>query len=307
MKQTNFTLLFFAVITLMACNKDKYDVTITQYDDEQIKNYISANGITGMTRDGSGMYYKIINSGSGKAIEYSDNISIVFTARTVDGRFVSEDTVINHYQGYAGHISSTGYPLGFGVKGLQQAVHDILKYRGASMRILIPSNLAYGVGGAGAGSSEVSTRIGGNQCLDVYVHLISDQEKYDQSVIKNFIASNNLGSSVLEDPTDHYWYNIRTPGTGTVPINENSTITATYTVRLLNGTVVNEYNLVGGALLEIPNQIKGLQAGLKKYATAGALITFVFPSSLAYGTTSATGIPANSVIRYEIQVIATAP
>jgi FKBP-type peptidyl-prolyl cis-trans isomerase FkpA len=307
MRQTTFTLLFFALMTLISCKKDKYDVTINQYDDDQIKAYMTTNNISGLTRDTSGMYYKIITPGAGSAIQYSDNISVVYSVRSLDGKYESIDTIANHFQDFAGHIASSGYPLGFGTKGVQQAIHDLLNKKGGSMRLIIPSRLAYGVSGIGSGSSSVTTgRIAGNQCLDLYIHIIDNQAAYDKASIKSFIANNNLSTTLLEDP-DGYYYNIRTPGTGTVAITNNSSIAVTYTVRLLNGTVVDEYNAAGGNVLEIPDLIEGVQQGLKKYATAGSLITFVIPSAKAYGPTGPTGIPPNSVIRFEVQVLSVAP
>ena len=62
-------------------------------------------------------------------------------------------------------------------KGLQIAIHNLIKYKGTRARVLIPSRLAYGVNGyPEAGSaSNVNTRIAGNQCLDYYVNVVSDQ------------------------------------------------------------------------------------------------------------------------------------
>ncbi|MES2808037.1 MAG: FKBP-type peptidyl-prolyl cis-trans isomerase [Bacteroidota bacterium] len=307
MKQTTFTFLFFAVVALVSCRKDKNDLTLTEYDDDQIKTYVSANGITGLTRDTSGMYYKIINPGSGTPLEYSDNVGIVYTVRSVDGKYTATDTIINHFHDFVGRIDNTGYPLGFGITGVQRAVHDLLKYKGASMRLLVPSRLGYGVSGAGTGSSEVSAgRIAGNQSLDLYIHVINNQVAYDKQTIRNFITANNLGASVVED-ADGYWYNMRTPGTGTVAITNNTTITATYTARLLNGTIVDQYNIQGGTTFEIPSLIEGVREGLKKHATAGALITFIIPSTKAYGKVVNGAIPANSNIRFEVQVISVNP
>lgn len=307
MKQTTFTLLFFALITLISCKKDKFDVTINEYDDEQITTYMTNNGISGLARDTSGMYYKIINPGTGSPIQYSDNISVVYTVRSLDGKYSATDTIANHFQDFAGHIASTGYPLGFGTKGVQQAIHDLLSKKGGSMRLIIPSRYGYGVAGIGSGSSSVTTgRIAGNQCLDLYIHIIDNQAAYDEASINSFIAANNLNSTLLKDP-DGFWYNIRTPGTGTVVITNNSTISVTYTVKLLNGTMVDDFNVATGRQFDIPDLIEGVQLGLKKYATAGSLITFVIPSNKAYGKVAGTGIPPNSIIRFEVQVLSVGP
>jgi len=317
MKQTTFTLLLFAIIALVSCRKDKYDPTIKQFDEDQIKSYMSANGISGMQRDTSGIYYKIIDQGlTGSVIQYSDTISMVFTVRSIDGKYVSSDTIANHYGGVAGHIYGTTLPLGLNVPGLQTAVHDILQHPGGIMRVIVPSHLAYGVSGAGSGSSTVtSNRIAGNQSIDYYIHIIgnrradpprlSDQDAYDQLVIKNYIGTNGL-TTMKQDP-DGYWYSISIPGTGTVPITDNTTVSVTYTTQLFNGTIADQYNVDGpGRSFDIPDLIQGVQRSLKKYATTGTLMTVLIPSRFAYGNIT-TSIPANSCIRYDVRVLAVAP
>jgi peptidylprolyl isomerase len=105
-----------------------------------------------------------------------------------------------------------------------------------------------------------------------------------------------------QDPSG-IWYSIRTPGTGTVAITDNSTITATYTLLMLNGTIIDsQYNGANEASIDIPDLIKGMQIGLKNYATAGSLMSYLIPSSLAYGKVGTGVAPPNSVIRYDIQI-----
>lgn len=303
MKQTTFTLLLFAVIAMVSCRKNQYDPTIKQYDEDQIKAYISANGITGMVRDTSGMYYKIISPGTDTIIKYQDNLSMVFTVKSIDGKYVSADTITNHYDGFAGHIVGTAFPVGLSAPGLQAAIHNILNHHGGMMQLIVPSHLAYGVTGAGSGSISTAGRIAGNQCLDYYVHIISNQDAYDQLVIKNYIAANNL-TGFKQDPLG-YWYRVEETGTGTNAITDYSTVTVTYTTTLLNGTVA-DYNRNPIAVFDIPDLVQGVREGMKKYATAGTLMTIIMPSSLAYGKTG-TSIAPNSCIRYGVRVVSVAP
>lgn len=302
MKQTIFTFLFFITIAFVSCRKDKYDPTITQYDEDQIKSYIAANGLTHMVRDTSGIYYQIITPGSGPEIKYTDSISMVFTLRSFDGKYISADTIQNHYDDFSSHLFVKGYPI-----GLQNAMYSILKQKGCVARLLIPSHLAFGVSGNGSGSSTVTNgRIAGNQCLDYHINLIADQDAYDQLVIKNYMAANSLTSVMHQDPSG-IWYQIRTPGTGNVPITNNTTVTCTYTVYTLNGTLVDDYNVEGGTTLDVPDLIKGVQIGLKNYVTTGALVTFLIPSSLAYGKNASSAANVNSCLRFEVQVLSLAP
>jgi len=308
MRQITFTLLFFGLIAMVSCRRDNYGPTINQYDEDQIKAYMSSNGLSGFTLDTSGIYYKIINPGRDTALQYTSNVSMVFTVKSIDGKYVSNDTIANHYDDYLGHISTTTSPLGLDIHGLQQAVHDIIKHNGGIARLIIPSKLAYGVSGAGVGSSSnTAGRIAGNQSLDYYVHLIGDsvaQEAYDQLVIKNYIAQNGL-TSMKQDP-DGYWYTIEEPGNGNVPITNNSSIIITFTTSLLDGTIASQYNDPRGYSFDVPDMIPGVQKALKKYGTAGALMTFIFPSRLAYGKAT-TSIPPNSVIKYDVRVISVSP
>jgi FKBP-type peptidyl-prolyl cis-trans isomerase len=292
MKQTIFTLLLLSTIGLISCRKAQVDIDIKQYDQEQIQSYISANGITGMQRDLSGgdttgIYYKTILPGNGVGYEYTDSISFVYTIKTFDGLYSSLDTITNQYSMYVGQLKSQGLPA-----GLQLMVKNVLK-KGGSMRLLIPSRLAYGVKGAGSGST-VNSKIAGNQCLDYYIHAINDQKAYDEDIMLKYIATNNL-TGYQKAPLGLY-YKINKAGTGTVPITDNTTVNINYVGFLLNGTI-----------FDIPDMIEGVREGAKAYCTAGSSVSFLIPSRLAYGRNGTKGIPANSCIRFDMVVISTIP
>ncbi len=118
--------------------------------------------------DTTGIYYKITNPGDPtKPVDYPDSISYVYTIHSFDGKFVAADTVLNHYEGFLGHVVPNGLML---------SIRNLLKYRGGKMRVLIPSHLAYGEKGIHTGSNTVAiNNIAGNQCLDYTINLISDQ------------------------------------------------------------------------------------------------------------------------------------
>jgi len=313
MKQKIFTLLLISAIGLMSCRKDKIEQDIYQYDDSQIQNYISANGITGMKKDASpldspGIYYKIIMPGdvASTPLDYPDKVSYVFTLRSLDGKYISSDTIQNHMEDYLGHLTSDALP-----SGLQMAIKNIVKYKGASARLLIPSHLAYGVGGYGSGSSTTAnTKIAGNQSLDYYVHIIENYPKYDKQVIKNNydVSSYNYVQSPT-DSTNYYYYKILTPGTGTSPITSASTFTATYTGSLLNGTVfdgANNGDNVSAPLI-VTSLVQGVQEALENNVVVGTKISMIIPSTLAYGNTTSGTIPVNSVLRFTFVIVSVTP
>ena len=151
MKQTIFTLLILSVISLASCRKNTNQLDIKQYDQQQIENYIAANGITGMVKDTvggdtTGIYYKILTKGTGPVLNYPTQVYFVYTIKSFDGKYTSVDTINNHFYDYVGHIKTDNLPA-----GLQLAMHNDLVNDGGTMRVLIPSHLAYGVNGSGSG------------------------------------------------------------------------------------------------------------------------------------------------------------
>jgi FKBP-type peptidyl-prolyl cis-trans isomerase FkpA len=318
MKQTIFTLFLFSVIGLISCRKDYVATSIKQYDQSQIDSYIASHSLTGMIRDTTagqdttGMYYQILQHGTGPALKYSDSVSFVFTLRSFDGTYVSSDTVLNHYSSFVGHIFSDHLPI-----GLQLAVINILKYKGGSMRLLIPSRLAYGKAGYGSGSNQVANnKIQPNASLDYYVHAVGNsktdnQATYDDISIQKYLAANSLTG--YTKTASGLYYKVLTPGTGTNAITLNSTITANYTGSLLNNTVFdgayNGTNYVTRDIATYVDELNGLVEGLTNYATAGSKISFILPSALAYGNYpfNSYGIPPFSCLRYTWTVLTVTP
>jgi FKBP-type peptidyl-prolyl cis-trans isomerase FkpA len=316
MKQTLTTLLLLCTIGLMSlglvsCHKDSNNVDIKTYDQQQIQNYITANSLTGMKRDLSGgdttgIYYQILRPGKGKVLEYSDDVSFVYTIKTLDGQYTVVDTVLNHAYNYVGHLAPNGLML---------AIKNILINDGTQARLLIPSRLAYGTSGSGTGS----TRLPGNESLDYYINMINTtkldvpnsnlQPVYDDMVIQNYMKTNGLTG--FTKTSDGLYYKIAQVGTGTVAVTENSVVGLQYTGKLLNGTIFDSYNAADttATAVNYQNMIPGWQEGLK-LVTKGAKLSLIIPSALAFGKTPAsTGYsftvqtpPASACLYYDFNV-----
>jgi len=305
MKKILFTLIMLFAIGLVACRKNTAELDIKAYDEQQIQAYIAANGITGMQRDTTGkstghdttgIWYKIITPGKdiNDTLGYADQVSYVYTQKTFDNKYVLTDTVLDHFQGLVGHIAPDG---------LAMALHNILKYNGGKMRVIIPSHLAYGRSGAGSGSSTVSNgRIAGNQCIDYTINTVSNQAAYDDMVIQNYMTANNLTG--YTKTADGLWYKITTAPTGTNNITINSTVTATYTGTLLNGTVFDNNSATTAATFsDLSNFVAGFSEGLFTLGKGGGSISLILPSALGYGKAGSGGnIPANSCLRFDVTV-----
>ncbi len=308
MKKIILSVLVLIVATLVSCRKNDVDQDIKQYDDEQIQNFIKTNGITGMQKDASGVYYKILSTGSADDLKYSDSVSFVFTLHTFDGRYASVDTLSNHYTGYLGRLQNSGYPA-----ALQTAIFELAKKYGTRIRLLVPSNLGYGTAGVGQGSSTTNnTRIYGNQCLDYYINIMkktpADQKLYDDMVIRNYMTAN--GITDYQKTASGLYYKILRPGVSSTPVTDNSTVNCNYTFSLLNGYIFDQFNGSStGTPLEVPELVAGVKEALTSFATVGTNMSVLIPSSLAYGTRSSSSpvIPGNSCVRFDVQVFNVTP
>jgi FKBP-type peptidyl-prolyl cis-trans isomerase FkpA len=302
---------------LQSCRKDKIQLNIKQYDSVEIHNYIVSHGLTGFKKDTtggdtSGIWYKIINPGNGAPIQYADKLAMIYTEQTFDGTYAVIDTIEQHFNDYVGNIQNDGYPL-----GLQTAVHNLLIYPNASMRVLIPSHLAYGINGKGSGSSQVANnRIGGNECLDMYVHAIAKDDHSDTSAAAFAAYSDEEIQTYMRDSSltgytktaDGLYYKVLTPAVTNDPIQIYSTITATYTGQLFDANVFDgSHNGTNTFTSVMADLIVGVQEGLINYSVAGTKISLLIPSQLGYGVPTSNGLPPFSCLRFTWQIITVTP
>lgn len=319
MKQSYLALFFLTVLGLCSCRKDGNDIGIKEYDQNQIDAYIKANNLTGMQRDKAGnvdttgIYFQILNQGKGEALDYDKRISLVYTIKSLDGKYAVTDTFVNRSYNFVGSVAP---------KGLMLALYNLAKTKGTQARFLVPSRLAYGTNGIGTGSG----RLPGNESLDYYVSVLNDVDKYDDISINKYITANNLSGydkiTSVQSPTGGspsiIYRKVTQVGTGTVQATKTSTLTVQYTELLLNGAKVGEYNDQESGNV---GQSYGLESGLKQGwneglvgLVAGSKVSLILPSRLVYGfnaqtvTDPTTGstvvrVPAISCLRYEINVV----
>ena len=135
MKKIIFILsLSFLLTSAGSCIKDTgcQDKTV-QSEQAAIIAYAAANGITA-TANGSGFYYEIINPGSGPAPTVYSQVSVRYTGKLLDG------TVFDSQTG-----APVTFPLGNAIFGWQLGLPLIQK--GGTIKLIIPSSLAYGCRG----------------------------------------------------------------------------------------------------------------------------------------------------------------
>ena len=315
MKQFAFAFLAVLVLAMFSCKKDYQ--TLSSYDNQNIQSYISANHLT-MTAGDSGIYYQVIKPGdTGNPITDSSVIFYSFTVKTLDGKVISTDTVLNRVNSYVG-INQFSYPFynaTVGVTsgifvlpaGLQYSIKKYLQKRNGIIRLLIPSNQAYGINGYT--NPDTRIKILGNESLDytVYLYNATSQLAYDTIQIRNYIKKNNLTG--FKKTQSGLYYKIVDPGSGKDQIYNTSNVTVTYTKRLLLSQTAIETKSLDAVALS--SYISGWQEGLQ-FLNSGGKIRLLVPSGLAYGAlpqstdpaTKTYNVPPNSIMDYDLNVTA---
>jgi len=126
--------IVFSVMTgliLAGCGKSDKGCTPTTpaEDDAKMQAYISANGITA-TKHASGMYYQIIDPGTGATPTLSSTVVAKYTGKLTDNtEFDKSDTGVQ-------------FPLGGVIAGWQIGIP--LSKKGGKIKLIIPPYLAYG-------------------------------------------------------------------------------------------------------------------------------------------------------------------
>jgi FKBP-type peptidyl-prolyl cis-trans isomerase FkpA len=131
-------LIFCAVAAISGCFKTEegcVDKTV-QSEDAAMQAYASANGITAI-KHSSGMYYQVINPGSGTTPTFSSVVFVRYTGKLTSGTVFDSQT----------NSTATGWQLGGLIPGWQLGIPLIQE--GGSIKLIIPSSLAYGCQGRG--------------------------------------------------------------------------------------------------------------------------------------------------------------
>jgi FKBP-type peptidyl-prolyl cis-trans isomerase FkpA len=275
---------FLVLTVLISCEKE-YE-TIDVIDDRNVQEYIQQNKINAQQYQGTGIYYQVVSAGTGPEVQYSDKVPALITMRSLDGKYVSSDTfnIANRYYNFLGYYNPEAIRLG---------VKEVLKKSNGTIRMIIPSRLAFGRNGSGS--------IPGNASMDITVRVLdfSKLVEYEDITIRKYLESNSL-TGFTKTSTGLY-YKIGQPGTGS-PITTDSTIVANYTGKLLNGTVFDRAVAGSEATFALNSLVKGWRQGVPLIKQGGS-IRLIVPSTLGYGLDgSSPAIPAFSALDFDITV-----
>lgn len=122
-----------------------------------------------------------------------------------------------------------------------------------------------------------------------------EQKKVDIEKIQNYLLDSNL---TAEEPTESgLHYIIEEEGTGNYP-TVDSIVKVKYYGRFLNGDPFDGGTTEG----RLYKYISGWQEGIPFFREGGKGMLFI-PSSLAYGVYDFYGIPGNSVLVFDIELL----
>jgi len=135
--------LAFSVLVAMApgCKKDGCKSKSPQSEAAQLQAYATANGIT-PTVHSTGLYYEIIDEGTGAAPTATSKVVITYTGRFLDNQIFSQQTTPNNT------AENPAWPLSDLIEGWRIGLPLIKK--GGHIKLIIPSSQAYGCTGRGA-------------------------------------------------------------------------------------------------------------------------------------------------------------
>jgi len=136
------------------------------------------------------------------------------------------------------------------------------------------------------------------------VEEVPDYSAADAATIQKYLTDNAI-TNAQKQPSGLYFIPVTTNATAPLA-TANQVLSILYTGKLLNGTVFSSSAQNDDMPLSfrygVDRLISGLEEGLSLMHKGDKAILLI-PSGLAYGPNASTTIPANSVIRFEVELV----
>lgn len=126
---------------------------------------------------------------------------------------------------------------------------------------------------------------------------IEEQSKTDNTIILKYITDHNLNA---KSTNSGLYYVINKQGNSTYP-KSNSQVKVAYKGYFTDGSVFDQSDK-NGIIFGLQEVIKGWTEGIP-YFSEGGSGTLLIPSSLGYGSKGTSGIPENSVLIFDINLL----
>src|SRR5690606_31299517 len=244
------------IVSLMGCSKKEYQ-SFEELDNANIREYIQKNNLTVHQYKETDLFYQVLEEGTGNPIDYTETYPIVYTVKSLDGTYNSNDTlsINNRYADYFGY-----FPFGSAYAGtptverpgdFKEVIREVLQHTNGKVRIIVPSRLMYGRNG------RPSLGIPPNASLDYVVTVHDNFIDYEDQVIQQMIANASPNSDEVYDIENNIYCQTIEKRTGD-DILEDSTITVNYSKKNPKGHVDvsgtnKEFNLPSGGISSWPN------------------------------------------------------
>jgi len=263
---------------LSSCLDDDEYVDYAPIDNKIILNYLKENNIDAES-DVSGLYYKVVNPGTGASIgqdqTQDDQVTFSYKGYLTNGQVFADTKGEN----ITSHLSQLLYSMQIGMSKIN---------REGEIHLYSPSHLAYG--------SAEKNNVPANSVVIFEIKIDRDQKDIDEDLIADYLSTNKI-TDAIRDQSGLY-YQITKEGDGNL-VPENAIISVSYTGTLLDGNKFDEGTLTNASLSKL---ISAWQIGIPKLKK-GSHATFYCPSQMAYGHEKRDKIPANSILVFNIQVI----
>ncbi len=286
MKYFQFAFLLLGFTMFVACGDDD-DLSPEaqlEVDIEIIQDYLTDNNLTALATP-SGLHYIIEETGTGDH-PAADELAIV--------------NFIGFYADGASFGQSNGpeiFDLSVIIDGFQEGIP--LFEIGGKGKLLLPSALAFGAAGTGQVPPN-SVLIFDIELPDVCTDetaIAPKQLCLDIHKIETYLADNSLDADTTSSGLR---YIIEEEGTGNFP-DLNDMVEVHYKGYFLNGDVFDQTTGTA-ATFPLNGVIPGWQEGMQLFKKGGNGILFL-PSKLGYGITPPAGIPTNSVLIFDVELV----
>lgn len=124
------------------------------------------------------------------------------------------------------------------------------------------------------------------------------QAQQDEAIIVKFLADNNISA---QKHVSGVYYQIIAAGSGNITYTGNTTVSAKYAGRLLNGSIFDRTTTqpIG---FKLGGVIAGWQIGVPLIQKGGKIRLFI-PSAFGYGRDGSGAIPSNAVLDFDIELV----
>lgn len=129
-------ILLAATVMFASCKSENGCTPLTPAQEEgQMTAFAVANGITAV-KHSSGMYYQVVAAGSGATPTANSVVTVTYTGKRMDGSVFDQATTATNFNGIRLNQLIEGWRVGLP-----------LIQKGGSIRLLVPSSMAYGCAG----------------------------------------------------------------------------------------------------------------------------------------------------------------